>query len=167
MRSNFGKFSYLWFLEFQKRGAPHVHLLTNIVCAGDGDRDYNARAWVDSIDCGVGQERKVYLVHKHHKCWELVRSENGARHYVTKYALKTEQKLVPKKYSNVGRWWGSSRDVKVGEPLEKVEVTEFELRRALRQAKHPAATYVFLPSVLFGLNVALTPKRNIDKIVTE
>lgn len=102
MRRRWDNPSYLWFLEFQKRGAPHVHILMSARVVRADYKDV-AAAWyriVDSKDerhLRAGTRTEVLEYH-------------DAR-YATAYASKLEQKRVPADYQNVGRWWGHSRDV--------------------------------------------------------
>lgn len=122
---------------------------------------------MDSIGCSGESERKVYRVHQHDKCWELVRSKDGARHYIVKYATKPNQRQIPKGFTDIGRWWGASRNVKPGPVLRRVEVTEHELRRVLRSAGHPAAQYGVMPGILFGLDIAIGKAQSIDELIAQ
>lgn len=87
--------SICWFLEFQARGAPHVHFLyTSRVPWQDA-----ARQWAEII----GDP----------SCWRTSTRFETVRHgragitsYARKYAGKTEQKVVPADYSHPGRFWG-------------------------------------------------------------
>lgn len=93
---------YLWFLEFQKRGAPHYHILIN-------------RA-INKAEISIRWYKAVGSFDVNHLCAgtriERVREEDGARRYAVKYAMKMEQKRVPAEYRNVGRFWGNSKGVK-------------------------------------------------------
>ena len=93
---------YLWFIEFQKRGAPHFHLLI--------DKDPTRQKWRVSRDWFeiVGSWDEKHL-RAGTRCEEMRRS--GAR-YAVKYAMKMKQKRVPKIYRDVGRFWGHSKKVK-------------------------------------------------------
>ena len=89
--------SIFWFLEFQKRGAPHFHLLTTdfysfrrcqqlwfaIVNSGD----------LKHLSAGVRVEKLKY-------------GKKGMIAYAKKYAVKQIQKIVPEFYENVGRFYG-------------------------------------------------------------
>jgi len=98
--------SMLWFLEFQRRGAPHIHIMLR------GVRVYKAmQHWVSETwyrICGTGDLRHLAAGTR----LERVRNPNGARNYCVKYAHKMKQKRVPPNYRNVGRFWGHSRDVR-------------------------------------------------------
>lgn len=101
-RTQVRPFSYLWFLEWQRRGAPHFHIL---VCHSFNKTDVSQR-WYDAVASldpkHLGAGTRV----------EKIRKKEGARRYAVKYASKTRQKKVPKNYRNVGRFFGYSRDVK-------------------------------------------------------
>jgi hypothetical protein len=99
------KSNYLWFFEWQRRGAPHVHillesLLRDFVLA----KDVSA-AWYRICDSG---DEKHLLAGT--RC-EMLRKKNGAVRYALKYASKMRQKRVPDDFINVGRMWGHSRPV--------------------------------------------------------
>ena len=84
-----------WFLEFQRRGAPHFHLFyTEHV-----DWSSAAKKWADVIeqpDCWRTSTR-----------YETLRSGRGGTvSYARKYAAKQHQKDVPDGFRHVGRFWG-------------------------------------------------------------
>lgn len=114
---------YLWFLEFQKRGAPHMHVLSTaeydvetserlgalwsktVLKKGDYDDRYvrwvtwfngTSRAVVGAVGC---------------QFWQQAKRRGGLGRYAVKYATKTEQKKPKKCYRSVGRFWGSSRNL--------------------------------------------------------
>ena len=96
----------LWFLEFQKRGAPHVHLMLFGLVVGAKLRR-ELRKW-----CGVAWSEVVgnpseFEQAKHRRVGTQV-SKMRVNHfgYATKYATKTEQKRVPDEFAQVGRFWG-------------------------------------------------------------
>ena len=112
--------SYLWFLEFQRRGAPHFHVLLTGALA----RDHVSQFWYRVV--GSGDERHLRAGTR---C-EQIRSQEGAARYVAKYAAKREQKVVPRDFSSVGRFWGHSADVKP-EPVATVDIVEVTQVRSL------------------------------------
>lgn len=162
MRKQFGDFSYLWFLEFQQRGAPHIHILTSKECVSPKMRASLLIGWVSRVytsewfigDCPIGNHAKVIgdmlKVNSHERVWEIIRVQGGARHYVTKYAAKAIQKAVPKDYQNVGRFWGCSRDVKPI-AIQTIDVTDEEVRQYLDKKGHPGADFDVIPRFIFGL----------------
>ena len=84
--------SLVWWLEFQERGAPHVHM----VVTGWISRKTVARAWAAITS---GDETACSRV-------ESLRDPDGVGGYAAKYASKSDQKTVPDGYDNVGRFWG-------------------------------------------------------------
>lgn len=142
---------YLWFLEFQKRGAPHYHILIDGYC----DKDYVAQRWYEIVDSGDEKHLKAGTR------VEALRSHRGGAHYATKYAMKRVQKTPPKQYSNVGRFWGHSKKVK---PECKSVVTDVTVAQVLdycadnKRAKNQLALWFAgggVPplSVIFGAGV--------------
>jgi hypothetical protein len=114
---------YLWFLEFQRRGAPHVHILLS--------EEYNERVfhklvetWIEisakyaPMEAYTSEKAKITLFNMHSSprgrdFWQNSESPQGLSHYAVKYATKTRQKWVPQEYADVGRFWGASRDLVV------------------------------------------------------
>ena len=103
---------YLWFLEFQRRGAPHIHILLRGARVCSTMQQWVSETWYRI--CGTGDERHLRAGTR----LERVRSPNGARNYAVKYAHKMTQKHVPENYRNVGRFWGCTKNVK---PVVKSE----------------------------------------------
>jgi len=107
--------TYLWFIEFQRRGAPHYHvLIRERVGAADSFRRFQwdcAQSWN-----GIVGGDNIHLREGTHT--ERLRTSEGGRHYCVKYAQKMRQKLVPAAYENVGRFYGYSRNVKPRPVLE-------------------------------------------------
>lgn len=94
-----------WFLEFQKRGAPHFHCyLSNYP---QGGVKAVAHAWHNIVGTPDTKHLAWHLGQLSGRpCLELFRSPHAASAYATKYATKQEQKDVPDAYQNVGRFWG-------------------------------------------------------------
>jgi len=90
----FEDYSLVWFLEFQERGAPHFHFL----CTGWIEKKWVAEAWAEITDGNVQSCSRV----------EALRNPEAAGCYAMKYAMKSEQKVVPEGFKNVGRFWGCS-----------------------------------------------------------
>jgi len=106
--------SYLWALEFQRRGAPHFHIFT----AG-GSLVKSKLAVSTEWYWIVASEDEKHL--RAGTRVERLRRPDAAGRYAAKYASKPYQKAVPPDYRNVGRFWGNSYDVKpaplAGRPL--------------------------------------------------
>lgn len=163
MSRAFGHFSYLWWLEFTSKGRPHYHLLTTLPSPSKEQRDTFGRIWADvSVNLesfSHDLHNKVYLVHsfsptgksKKRAAWEGVRKENGAKFYILKYASKYEQKTVPRNFTDVGRFWGTSRDVP-NRQYEEVWASEEEIRAYLENLGLSVAKAEILPKHI------ITPK---------
>lgn len=163
MEKEFEMFRYLWFLEFQKRGAPHVHIFTDLP-----EPTYQQReqmAWVWAFDClhlssyaytQLSPRRETslvescVLVHRHPAAWQKIRDDNGARRYVLKYATKTHQKAVPEAFRNVGRFWGTDHLTGKVEPQVSVPMSELLLREILREHRPDIAAWEVLPEVILN-----------------
>lgn len=95
--------SYLWFLEFQYRGAPHYHYLTTVE-SRQIDKRKVSRDWYEIVNSG--DDRHLLAGTR------VERLRKAGAWYALKYAGKMAQKRVPENYRNVGRFYGYSRDVK-------------------------------------------------------
>lgn len=126
-------FSYgFWFLEFQKRGAPHYHIFLPHV-EGTFNSDWKvklSRRWAEIVG-SRDFERHLRAGTR----FELLRAKNGAARYASKYAGKMEQKEVPSDYENVGRFWGVwGRPVTVIKQISGVVPDVVDLVRFVRRA---------------------------------
>lgn len=82
-----------WFLEFQKRGAPHLHVYSSRTI----DHRVLQQLWDTASDnCGG-------YIHVNKPAASLTRKP---WQYALKYSSKLEQKTVPEFITNVGRFWG-------------------------------------------------------------
>jgi hypothetical protein len=93
--------SLTWFLEFQKRGAPHIHFFTNFAIP----KDWLANAWANAWSGHLAAETILTMKNASTRI-EWLRSTRGAKSYALKYGGKMEQKEVPDGYRHVGRFWG-------------------------------------------------------------
>lgn len=92
---------YLWVIEFQDRGAPHYHILTNEKV----DKNWLSQNWYEVVGSGDL---------KHFKAGtqvDKIYSENQVMAYLTNYLKKLKQKTVPEEYLNIGRFWSHSSKV--------------------------------------------------------
>ncbi len=124
LRRRCGRLEYLWFLEFQKRGAPHLHLFLDHALpeplstmarrAGRvrkecqvhwPSQDWLSARWYEIV--GSGDEKHL----RAGAAWEVIEKPDGAARYVAKESYKTFQKVVPVGFRNVGRFWGVSGGV--------------------------------------------------------
>lgn len=106
LRKKVPALEYLWFLEFQKRGAPHIHLLIRGARVNKPMMQWVSQTWYRV--CGTGDVKHLAAGTR----LERIKVPNGARNYAVKYAHKMQQKSVPPNYRNVGRFWGCTRTVK-------------------------------------------------------
>lgn len=118
LRNQFGGVEYLWFLEFQKRGAPHFHILldkqpAHISSTWPRFQAAVATTWYEIVGSG---DRKHMLAGTRS---ERLRTPEGGAHYAVKYAQKMRQKTVPALFESVGRFYGYSAGVK---PKAKFQV---------------------------------------------
>ena len=95
---------YLWFLEFQARGAPHFHIMV------DGRASAKRRSMLSAQWYRVvGSEDQRHL--RAGTNWRNARDDEpvGLQKYAVKYAQKAQQKNVPEGFQDCGRFWGTSR----------------------------------------------------------
>lgn len=148
IRRNLGC-QYLWFLEFQSRGAPHLHILLELPV---GDRYEFADRWARIAEPDWSERIKVFKVHSHPKQWENSKTQSGMVRYVAKYATKTSQKFVPANYQDVGRFWGVSSGVRLTIPDGiGMEVSEEQLRDYLAEIDHRVKDWEVIPKLIFGV----------------
>lgn len=165
-RREWGDFEYFWVLEFQHRGAVHFHIATTLPepdifqrerlaqiwtrISQEGDWPYNKLEWDGKIHRGVDllyTRDGCYKVHVHPKAWEKVKSDDGMGRYLAKYANKLKQKEVPAWYRNVGRFWGTSKGVKMPEG-EEMDGDEDHLRQILWLRGRDVHKWDVLPKVV-------------------
>lgn len=101
--------SYTWKLEFQRRGAAHLAIAYGVRGGFDlgSEREWVAQSWFDIV--GSGSLRHLHAG----TSVEKVRSLQALSTYMigefVKGKSKEYQHVVPRSYTNVGRWWGFSR----------------------------------------------------------
>ncbi len=139
LRRHLDKPDYVWFLEFQKRGAPHLHILLGVKTLPDAGQKKVGAAWVKiasrehpetaknmlKVHCFTGDEKRRF--------WSNIRERGGAIRYMRKYVGKEAQKSVPGSYKDVGRFWGTSRSVPTSlDDFAFVSAGDDEVRAILR-----------------------------------
>lgn len=129
--------NYIWFLEFQTRGAPHYHILLS--CHHNELLHHKiALEWSLIVSRETFRERrKVMAVHEHAKAFERIREPDGAARYALKYLSRAKQKIVPEQYQNVGRFWGASKEVKKSIPTPTMVKSEKSEIKALLHYERP------------------------------
>lgn len=122
------EFNYVARIEFQKRGAPHIHLIALFPSKYTFKSDELFRAFLANIWCHVIKDQSLstnfYSVqvssgHSYKKLYS----------YVSKYACKIEEENT-KDYK--GRRWCCSRELKV-KPLEEIELSKFRFDEFLER----------------------------------
>jgi len=158
--------SYFWFIEFQKRGAPHFHVFSQVRSPSSGHRRRMSRLWcssqgykkgwmgyysrLDSRSTRAGGA-DVFTVNRRPEHWESFKSADGAIRYAAKYSLKMEQKEVPLGYANVGRFWGCSRELKPRQPVAAIwNAGEDEVRQYIEAQVGRCHDWEYLPKYVFG-----------------
>lgn len=149
---------YLWFLEFQRRGAPHFHIFLSAELPDPRTtlrrrlrprpavvfapwQEWVSRRWFEIVDSGDEKHLAAGA------CWEAVHKADGAARYVAKEAWKCFQKDVPDDYRSVGRFWGTSRGF-LPEPPPLVRASATTLRRYLGDGAAGTSGEMF--PVVFG-----------------
>ncbi len=122
--SGYGDISIIWKLEFQRRGAPHYHLV--LVTGKEVPiklfREWLSKAWNEIVSDwlrekgSLTEEEFKEMKEKHLKAGiELAgvrKNKLGLMTYLALYISKGKCKAkeyqheVPEEFQNVGRWWG-------------------------------------------------------------
>jgi hypothetical protein len=145
-----GAFSYLWCLEFQARGAPHIHLWTSFGWPRTRQHQKALRFRTSANWYRiVGSKDPNHLAAGTRV--ERVRKINGAARYAVKEMAKMYQKIVPREYRNVGRFYGYSRDVV---PVMRCEMqcTEDDIRATLDGWRYAPKDDRMVWKVLYGVS---------------
>lgn len=85
-----------WYVEFQRRGAPHIHFYLS----SGVDKISFSKFWYKV----VGSGDLLHLVSGTHI--SVIRNREKMSSYCIGHVGKTAQKTVPKNFINVGRFWG-------------------------------------------------------------
>lgn len=150
---------YLWFCEFQKRGAPHFHVLIAGIEVTKERQKWVSQRWYDIVDSNDGRHLQAGTR------FERVRKKDGAKRYAVKYAYKMRQKVVPEGYRNVGRFWGHSSGVKP-EPTATIQCNEDDIIAGLEIGEweyHRGNSLHY--KVLYGTAEILTSHFSCDTLV--
>ena len=128
---------YLWWLEFQRRGAPHFHILTTVNLASLGTLSTitrkSGKKWQTHYPAWRQMRETWAKLGGGLTAWEVINDQEGGKKYAAKYATKAYQKKVPKAFQNVGRFWGHSRDGVKPEIKTAYLCDETTLRQALER----------------------------------
>jgi hypothetical protein len=124
---------FFWKLEFQKRGAPHFHIIAFRVAANPNElrvfQQWLARSWFDVVASG---DRKHLAAGT---SAELLRSQFAMMRYCGGYVSKDDQTLVGR---TVGRYWGivGRRNIPFG-PAQETLLSRSQanlVRRTMRRS---------------------------------
>lgn len=167
MKRHFGDFDYYWFLEFQRRGAPHFHLVTSLIEPNRLGHEQLAFLWAKicephnwwytpvkppygpkKADSDTFTQESTNRQHRRKRTWEALRSEDGAARYAVKYATKTHQKSVPPAYRDVGRFWGISHGAKPEKGVLMM-ASEEQVRQILWLKGRDFKNWAMLPKYVF------------------
>lgn len=96
------KISYVWVMEFQRRGAPHFHLLIDSRL----DKEWISKAWYRIVKSG---DEKHLRAGTRIEAIDNEENRNKIINYLLSYIAKSYQKAVPSDFSQVGRFWGCSQ----------------------------------------------------------
>lgn len=111
-------------------------------------------SWVSLVSNELGLDSvemaKLARQHRRKKTWEKIREADGAKRYALKYALKPDQKKVPKDFQDVGRFWGASRDVSSSVPAGiEVDITDEQLRDWLAETGNEVCNFPVIPKYVY------------------
>ncbi len=144
MHRRYGKFAAVWRKEYQKRGAPHYHLLLFLDRPPEQLRAEVSRLWFEVV--GSGDERHLRAGTQ----VVQVKSWRSARGYAAKYMGKLEtlhasaDPLVGLPQGKTGRLWGVWNRPLLPITAELYYVNlrgYFLIRRCLRRLSHQRSTH--------------------------
>jgi len=120
----------LMWLEFQRRGAPHMHQAIAVPTGTEltEARTWLARSWFDVVKSG---DPKHLTAGTYLDPWRS--GVYGLQDYVAKEAAKWVQKVPPAGYENVGRFWSLFGGAHV--PREVINAPREALARTVRVAR--------------------------------
>jgi len=160
----FGPAEGCWKLEFQRRGAPHFHLLLRIPpLALPAIRSWVARQWYEIVNSG--DERHLRAGTSVDVSWRGWEGAAAIARYFAKHGLwstKEYQHDVPEAWDTTGRWWGLWNLERVREVVQLDHDAVVVARRLLRKwyrSRHPARLVVHAVEVHGGVPVLRTGHR--------
>lgn len=119
----------VWVIEFQKRGAPHFHLI--VFGVSRIEKTWLSRAWYEVVGSGDERHLRAGTQVVQAKSWRALQG------YISKYVSKQDSKElnIP---DGIGRWWGALNRESLAKFIEwrEVRVTLprfFGLRRTLKK----------------------------------
>ena len=128
----FGPARGIWKLEYQRRGAPHLHLMLVRPMTDDADdaiEEWCRRNWWEIVGSGDDD----HLIHGAHVRYWV--DANLLISYLTDYCdSKRYQHEAPGGFEDTGRWWGYWRIKPDRQVIGVSEQTYYRVRRAERKA---------------------------------
>jgi len=99
----------MWKLEFQERGAPHLHAFVGLPEEEDGLRAWLLDAWYGCV--GSGDKRHLYngVDISRWRWGSLGQNASKVGEYFARHGAKgwrSYQNQLPEGYTSPGRWWG-------------------------------------------------------------
>lgn len=124
----------VWKLEFQQRGAPHLHLyVARPVSGRDADfRRWVSEAWFEVVGSGDIRHLRAGTGVDRQFCARAVDVRRLCTYFSkhnSKYSGKSEQNEVPAGFYDVGRFWGVWGMEKA---VERVELTRGDYHQVVR-----------------------------------
>ena len=144
LERRYGKFSCIWRKEYQRRGAPHYHLLVFLETPIPELRAWISQAWFEVV--GSGDERHLRAGTQVVE----VRSWRGIRGYASKYMAKVDDGEAEVQLT--GRLWGVWRRELLPIFPESINITLssfFRMRRAFRRLSRQKSTHRLVRSSCF------------------
>ncbi len=144
MHRRYGKFAAVWRKEYQRRGAPHYHLLLFLDRLPEQLRADVSRLWYEVVASGDERHLRAGTQVVQVKSWR------GARGYAAKYMGKLEtlhasaDPLVGLPQGSTGRLWGVWNRALLPITAEQYYVNlrgYFLIRRCLRRLSHQRSTH--------------------------
>jgi hypothetical protein len=133
----------VWKMEFQQRGAPHLHLyVARPVSGRDADfRRWVSEAWFEVVGSGDIRHLRAGTGVDRQFCARAVDVRRLCTYFSkhnSKYAGKSEQNEVPAGFYDVGRFWGVWGMEKAVERVELTRRDYHQVVRILRQLQRAA-----------------------------
>lgn len=152
-----GRHAIIWRLEFQRRGAPHFHLIGWDLRVTHALRAWVSRAWYEVV--GSGDERHLRAGTN----VERVKSWHSLTAYLSKYMAKVEAYDGPSPLPT-GRIWGIRREAML--PIEPVQfLVEFREALAMKRVmRRHSGIRPRNPRRMAGLSVFM-PARMASKLL--
>ena len=139
---------YFWFLEFQKRGAVHLHILLSHYVDGDAVLS----CWLRCNKELKNNLSEVRYVHSRLSndgypfIMQYSGDDGGLKRYGIKYSLKMYQKVPPEWFN--GRFYGYSKNIKIEVRSTILNISEEDLRGMLLE--HRVANFDVVPKYIFS-----------------